>query len=419
MKSLNTKKLVKTLNKVFADKKFIYDMVSNCENIDQMEYVMGKILAYLIETRDKKIYSYKDMQDILDKCEYECPEPKNKKKKESNGDALVRNIIDEGFVTHSFNGFNLEKVKKNGLGSDKIYDNELSNELAKLEKDLGVSDFLKEQTNESSEIYYTSPGANSIHYAMKQSPERLFQGPLHQDNPLPIKVGETKKDYYMRVVASKINNKECSPEEKQAIMKNAENVITKFCSKRPQIALIPIDSKNYSLKANFAFDQEESVSLKDHLSQQANGNMESWATTRFFSHCLGGSGDNNCTNLVSTGVKIPASELGFVSVPDSFELLQIKAKQKGLKQGEKFDLISLEKVEEKEEKLDNSIENKPVIEKVSKMELEKTKEEMERDNPSMPKGENLVASRQHTKSQRLNKKAEESSMSEDSYTLSR
>lgn len=66
----------------------------------------------------------------------------------------------------------------------------------------------------------------------------------------------------------------------------------------------------------------ESKTLKEYLDHQAGGNMY-WATDTFFSDCLGGSHPNNCSNLVSTGVKVPASELEFVSVPDSFEMLQI------------------------------------------------------------------------------------------------
>lgn len=357
----NMKKLAKTLNKIFTDKTFIEDMSKNCSSVNQMQSVMGRILTYYIATRDTKIYSYEELCHLS----YQEVEPKNIKRKESVQEALVRNIINDGVVTHSFNGFNLSKIKKNGLGNDKNYDNVLGTEFAKLEKDLGISEYVKQQTNGESEIYYTSPGANSIYYAMQQSPERLFHGPLNQgSNPLPVLVGEKKEDYYLRVVIDKVN-KNYRLEEQHSIIDNARKVITKLCSQRPQIALIPITSKKYTLNASLAVEGREQKSLKEYLEYQADGDMEFWATNTFFSDCLGGIHPSNCSNLVSTGVKVPASELEFVSVPDSFEMLQIMAKQKGLQPGEKFDLYSLEKVEEKESEAKQSIYQTNEVKKVN------------------------------------------------------
>ena len=373
------KKLAKTLNKIFTDKAFMEDMSKNCRSVHQMQSVMGQILTYYISTRDTKTYSYEELCALA----YQRPEPKNIKRKESVQEALVRNIIDEGVVTHSFNGFNLGRIKKHGLGSDKNYDSVLGAELAKLEKDLGTSEYVEQQTNGASEIYYTSPGANSIYYAMQQSPERLFHGPLNQGkNPLPVLVGEKKEDYYLRVAIDKIN-RNYRLEEQQPIIDNARKVITKLCSQRPQIALIPITSKKYTLNANLAVMHGESKTLREYLDHQAGGDMAWWATSTFFSDCLGGIHPSNCSNLVSTGVKVPASELEFVSVPDSFEMLQIMARQKGLQPGEKFDLYSLEKVEEKEVEEQQTIAQAPTVEKVDEVELNKAKEEIAQNNPSM------------------------------------
>lgn len=364
------KKLAKTLNKIFTDKTFIEELAKNCKSISDMQYVMGQILTYYISTRDTKIYSYEEICNLS----YLYTKPKNIKRKESEQEALLRNIIDEGVVTHSFNGFNLSKIKKNGLGSDKNYDSTLAVELAKLEKDLGISEYVEHQTNGVSEIYYTSPGANSIYYAMQQSPERLFHGPLNQGkNPLPVLVGEKKEDYYLRVVIDKIN-KNYRLEEQQPIIDNARKVISKLCSQRPQIALIPITSKKYTLNANHAFIHGETKSLRDYLEYQSGGNMFNWAISTFFADCLGGAHPSNCSNLVSTNVKIPASELTFVSIPDSFEILQIKARQKGLKPGEKFDLYSLEKIEENKIKYEYHTSKSTILEKTHKEEITPQKE---------------------------------------------
>jgi len=340
MKSI--KKLATTLNKIFQDKTFIEEMIKNCDNLENMQHIMGEILAYYISTRDTKTYSYKELLKLIK----QEPKPKNMKRNEKVQDALVRNIIDEGVVTHSFNGFNLPMIKKNGLGSDKNYDRVIGTELEKLEKALGTSEFLKNQSRDSSEIYYTSPGSNSIYYAMQQSPERLFHEPLNQgENPLPVLVGEKKEDYYLRVAIDKIN-KNFRLEEQPAIIENARKVITKLCSKRPQIALIPINSKKYVLNASNAFAHRTAMPLRDYLELQAKGDMFIWAIGTFFAHSSGGKHPSNCSDLVSTKVNVPASELEFISIPDSFEMLQIMAKLKGLQPGEKFDLYSLEKVEE-------------------------------------------------------------------------
>lgn len=375
------KKLAKILNKIFTDKKFMEDMSQKCEDIQQMQVVMGQILTYYISTRDPKIYSYEELSKLI----YKAPEPKNMKRKESAEEALVRNIIDEGVVAHSFNGYNLANIKKNGLGSDKNYDSTLGAELEKLEKDLGASKFVEGQTNSKSEIYYTSPGANSIYYAMQQSPERLFLGPLNQGkNPLPVLVGEKKEDYYLRVAIDKIN-KNYRLEEQQPIIDNAKKVITKLCSQRPQIALIPITSKKHELNANLAVMHGETKPLREYLDSQAEGNMVYWATYTFFSNRLGEADPNNCSNLVSTGVKVPASDLEFISIPDSFEMLQIMARQKGLQPGEKFDLYSLEKRVDKEEQNEETFDD----EKTKQSDLDKVQAEVEKVQSELEKEELL------------------------------
>lgn len=369
------KKLAKTLNKIFNDPKFIKEMSENCTSVQQMQYQMGHIMSYYISTRDPKIHSYGD----LVKLTHQPPEPKNVKKKETNEDAYIRNTITEGAVTHSFNGFNLPKIKKNGLGSEKNYDKTLAEELSKLEKDLGCSEFVEKQTNGSSEIYYTTPGANSVYYAMQQSPERLFHGPLNQgNNPLPVIVGEKKEDYYMRVAIDKIN-RNYKLEDQKPILDNARKVITKLCSQRPQIALIPITSKKHELNASLAVEYGNKMPLSKYIEHQAGGNLKFWAPNFFFSDTLGGAYHNNCSNLVSTGVKVPANELGIFSVPDTFEIMQLKAKQNGLKPGEKFNLYTMEKVEENQEDLESQNLSEKLKEKVLENDLSKDdKQEIEK-----------------------------------------
>ena len=161
--------------------------------------------------------------------------------------------------------------------------------------------------------------------------------------------------------------------------------------------MIPITSKKYTLNASLAVEGREQKTLREYLDHQSGGDMTWWATSTFFSDCLGGIHPSNCSNLVSTGVKVPASELEFVSVPDSFEMLQIMARQKGLQPGEKFDLYSLEKVEEKEVEVQQTIAQAPVVEKVDEAELNKAKEEIAQNNPTIKP--TTTTPKQHTTTQ--------------------
>lgn len=379
MRRTNMKKLAKTLNQVFSDEKFLNNLAKSTTNVKQAQSFMGHVMTYYIATRDTTPHSYEDLKKLI--YTEACRTPLNKQKNESDQEALKRNIIDEGVVTHSFNGFLTQKVKKNGLGEPTNFDKNLDARLIKLENDLGKSAYLKTQTNDASEIYYTSPGTNSIHYAMQQSPERLFLGPLKQKNPLPVIVGEKKEDYYTRVAIDKIN-KNYRIEEQQPIIDNAQKVINQLCSNKPQIALIPINMKNKSLNAR-NLPEDEPKPLINYIKEQPY--VDTDPMNFFANECFGGSHPSNCSDLFSTGVKIPASEMEFINIPDSFDLSQIIAKQRGLKPGEKFDLKTLKKVEEiQEQPPETEINNKTlntmangekIVEKVSAKELSNIKAE--------------------------------------------
>lgn len=119
------------------------------------------------------------------------------------------------------------------------------------------------------------------------------------------------------------------------------------------------------MNANLATVKNKTLTLKEYLEREADGNMQDWAISTFFSDCLGANNPNNCSNLVSTGVKVPAKALQFIGVPDSFDLAQILAKNKGFLPGEKFDLHTLEKVVDStdKEKTDETKTINPIIKK--------------------------------------------------------
>ena len=333
----------KIMNALLNSKEFMEDIYARSTSVRHFNDLLGDVLKYYISTRDTKVRTYQEIKDLLYKIE-EKGTIKNIKKNETIAEALERNIITEGFVTHSTNGYNKKKIKKYGLGDKRIYDSQLSKDLAFLEEKVEKSKYLTNQTNYHSEIYYTSPGANSFHYATSLAPERLFLGPLKQDKntALPIIIGETKEEYMMRVAKKKLSDLPTKKEQKETL-KVYERVIHKLCSKSPVIELIPIQNKKIELNASNAWTISENPPLlREWIQKMANKDM------RFFADYQGGSDPSNMGNLVSIGVKVPPSCLEVIDVPDGFEILQNIAIARGLKQGDAIDFFTGEQVTLKE-----------------------------------------------------------------------
>lgn len=168
----------------------------NLEN-DISDY--GKIIEFYISTGYDKVLSSEEIKEELENHASGLPT-------RANFDNYFDNVITNGYFTHSFNGYMLEHYQKNGIGS-KLDDTDLIESFNVLEKYIGISDYATRYAKTIPEFYITSPGNNSIYYALTQSPERLWHGPLSQkydDYPvLPI-VGETKSQYAMRIVKDKI-----------------------------------------------------------------------------------------------------------------------------------------------------------------------------------------------------------------------
>jgi hypothetical protein len=243
------------------------EIYSSCKDIESFNDIMGIVLTYYIVTRDPKIRSFSEIASIWYKSLYEPGVIRNQKKGETLEQVLERNIITEGFVTHSANGYNAKKIKKFGLGDKRIYDSKLAKDIMFLEEKVEKSKYLSGQSNVNSEIYYTSPGANSFHYACSFSPERLFLGPLRQErnSALPIIIGETKEEYMMRVAERKTSLL-YEGKEKKEVLEAYKRVIMKLCTKPPVIIFIPIKSKKFQLKAsNATFKNGQQIFLNEWI----------------------------------------------------------------------------------------------------------------------------------------------------------
>ena len=231
-------------------------------------------------------------------------------------------------------------IRKNGLGSDLNFNEELYSSVSRLEQKLNTTGtYTKQQSGKKDEVYFTSAGATSFGYACNFAPERLFLGILRQeyDNSIPIRVGESKKDYYRKVIYQKFGENLTDD-----IMKDIETVIDGYFSDSNYIVSFPVDEVISSDNIYFEFvGENKRINLEDHI--QANSGYIDFFTSRIGSN----SNSNDMDNLVMINTVVPPEKLRFLRVPDRFDLIQLIALNKGLQQGEKIDYFTFDRVEEK------------------------------------------------------------------------
>lgn len=246
------KDFINQLNVMFKSKKFMEKLYADEENSLFMDNnysykkiyeKMGEVLEYYILTRDTNTsYSYEELSSKL---------------KELNFDKYKDNVINNGFVTFSFNGNKKDLIDKYGLDyTGKLNDEERTElddrrkDLRELENLLGKSGYLKDVSNSNNKelTFVCSPGAKTFYYACRNAPERLYEGPLKNymgelaSKEIPMIVGETKANYIMRVLESAIDDK-CEMEEsfdKKHAKEVAEKVVKEYCTSSPGIAMIDI-----------------------------------------------------------------------------------------------------------------------------------------------------------------------------------
>lgn len=308
-------------NKEFMKK--LLDYSGN--DIDNMCICLGDIMIYYALSNDSKLdYT---IEELLSK-------------RAEIGLFSIDEIKEKGFFTHSCNGNIIEMIRKNGLGSDLNFNEELYSSVSRLEQKLNTTGtYTKQQSGKKDEVYFTSAGATSFGYACNFAPERLFLGILRQeyDNSIPIRVGESKKDYYRKVIYQKFGENLTDD-----IMKDIETVIDGYFSDSNYIVSFPVDEVISSDNIYFEFvGENKRINLEDHI--QANSGYIDFFTSRIGSN----SNSNDMDNLVMINTVVPPEKLRFLRVPDRFDLIQLIALNKGLQQGEKIDYFTFDRVEEK------------------------------------------------------------------------
>ena len=245
-------------------------------------------------------------------------------------------------------------ITKNGIGA-KFDDPELSENFAILEKFIGASRYVRKYAKTIPEFYVTSPGNNSIYYALMQSPERLWHGPLSQrdeEDPISPLVGETKSQYAMRIVEDKIVKRNITEEDAVQVRKSAQTLFDKLCNSNPIIAFIPTKllMDCYVMKSGILYSnlgdikeidyvKENGKTLSEYLQKQSYYDADTkQVDSTFFCKHYGGDWDKSELDDVSVlGTIIPFDNIQTIELEDSFAVAQRLLKDSGVADGTPFD----------------------------------------------------------------------------------
>ena len=200
-------------------------------------------------------------------------------------------------------------------------------------------------------LYTTLPGTTEMNYAMQTFPaiifEDVFQCSVGHELPFSPKVGEKEEDYWARVLDTKIAENKDFPQDKIAEARERGMRLAKnFCTGRNRIYLIPIKDV-LTNKASFGDimgvrggEFKDGKTTDDAISEILS--LEELSTDY-------GIDPNNVSELYGNpnftseyGIaiygKIPKENIQFIEVERGYDIMQRKAKQKGLKDGEEVDL---------------------------------------------------------------------------------
>lgn len=250
---------------------------------------------------------------------------------------------DQRYYFQAYNGCCEETYRKNGIDDISGLSQDIKNAMEVLESELGKTT----QTTAGGEekirrSYITTDFEMLMRYAFDYSPERLWYGPLKDSEQTAIRIGESKSDYMMRIIEGKLDGK--TEEEKDKIRGAGRIIADAYGTKRPRIAIIPeSEIKNY--KADFDSTTPNSEKEKPEKTLYEIAEEENYAWTSNFQ-----SGPNfSFEGGVVVYDKITPDKFVTISVPDSYELLQMYAVQRGANFGDMINPVNgriIERVKE-------------------------------------------------------------------------
>ena len=361
MKSIQ---LSRTLNKIFNNKQFIESIINSGKFEREC---LATVLKYYITTRDTNTsYSYQEIEEMYKKIEkqYLSAEVKQdifESKKTAKNLTLsecekiqhseiieqyMTNIISDGVLTHAFNGNKMSLIEKYGLdyvnkkmtNREKKEIKDRRESLHQLENILGKSRFIqagieKANGNEyNDEIFLSTPGGTTIHYALQHSPERLYEGPLKNLVGFGEIVGEEKDSYIFRCIEEEIYRRYGDSREYKQYIQIARDVAKYYCSQNPGIALIDINKiKDIKVgRTNFNNTSPE-VILKNCVFDWTR------KISDFFTRGCFGDMEGAKTDLATRASFIPKDAISIVNIMDEYQLNQIRYMAKVKKIGNTFD----------------------------------------------------------------------------------
>lgn len=363
--------LEKQLNTIFSSKIFkdaLFDSAGNDFSYDIVVTKMAGVLLYYLYTRDSRVsYNFllKIMNDVdTDKSflskELVFDGLKYVEKTEDEkvlSKKLLDNVINHGYVTHSFNPIYLKSIMENGLGEK--FDSESEKNLNDLEKSIYKNPFLTRQ--ELAKFYYSLPSANSLHYACAMSPEKVFGGPLKilskktnfnkditVDEMLPIKVGEKLKHYYKRVGYNNLkivtnNYSYFNSFIIKLMKKKIKKLVNDFCFDYSYILLIPIEHQGKIVNSynNSVDSLKNSQNLLSYIKNNAYGigidfdNINNFDQLYTLIRCItpnkiGILDESLMSNLCSAKNIQITDDFYFIRIPVYYSLLQEYCKRRFL-----------------------------------------------------------------------------------------
>ncbi len=333
------KDLSSILSKVFNNKKFILSLYEGLDsyNSELIEERLATVLEYYLVSKDQNTrYTYHEISDRYDDL---------MKTKYMTKDESIDYLLNEQFLTHSFNGYKKNRISKYGFDYFDLLDADERKKLLdtrktlnELETLLKTSPYIDNKEVDKRKVLMCSPGTKTIYYASRNAPERLYLGPLSQETGKeePIIVGESKASYMMRLLKNKIN-KMYNPSsfEYSKAIELSELIVNEYCTSSPSFALIRIkDIKDIDV-TNSVFDELSNRKYK--LNYLIRSLMPYQVKDFFTSNPRDEVETSNLDDIAASCKSIPYNSFSIVDLMDSFDLKQLYAKYKGLEYG---DLIS-------------------------------------------------------------------------------
>ena len=200
-------------------------------------------------------------------------------------------------------------------------------------------------------LYTTLPGTTEMNYATQTFPaiifEDVFQCSASHELPFSPKVGEKEEDYWTRVLDTKIAENKDFPQDKiEEVRKRGMRLAKNFCTGKNRIYLIPIKDV-LANKASFGDimgvrggEFKDGETTDDAMNEVLSLEELSITYGRDPNNVSELYGDPNFSSEYGIAIygKIPQEDIQCIEVEHGYDIMQRKAKQKGLKDGEEINL---------------------------------------------------------------------------------